>query len=156
MVGRILVLQGVVTVGSLDTQRISAMLSRGIQEVRVRVVGEVFLLGGKGVVQYAAVRTIGRMNALTLEHSGTRSLLRRVATLLEAAGVEDRVARELGLMVVEEEGQQQQQMLGVTPSGQWNVQGVRHHPSCLSVLDVKHPPASPIVSCTVRVSWCYL
>ena len=153
MVGRILVLLVVVTVGSLVTQRIDALLSRGNQGARVRVVGKVLL---EGVVQYAAVRTIGRMNALTLEHSGTRSLLRRVATLLEAAGVEDRVARELGLMVVEEEGQQQQQMLGVTPSGQWNVQGVRHHPSCLSVLDVKHPPASPIVSCTVRVSWCCL
>ena len=111
MVGRILELQGVVTVGSLVTQRKSTLLSRGIQGDRVRVVGEVFLLGGKGVVQYAAVRTIGRMNALTWEHSGTRSLLRRVlATLLEAARVEDRL---VGLMVVEEVGQQQE-MLAVT------------------------------------------
>ena len=153
MVGRILELQGVVTVGSLVTQRKSTLLSRGIQGDRVRVVGEVFLLGGKGVVQYAAVRTIGRMNALTWEHSGTRSLLRRVlATLLEAATVEDRV---VGLMVVEEVGQQQE-MLAVTHREQWNVQGVRHPQSYHSVLGVRHPPASPIVFYTVRVSWCCL
>ena len=63
MVGRTLVLQGVVTVGSLVTQRTDAFLSRGIQGDRVRVVGKVFLLGGEAVVQFVRTRNIG--SALT-------------------------------------------------------------------------------------------
>ena len=48
MVGRTVVLQGVVTIGGLVTQRINAFLSRGNQGVRVKVVGKIFLLGERG------------------------------------------------------------------------------------------------------------
>ena len=84
MVGRTRV-RDIVTVESLVTQRINAILSRVMLGVRVRVVEEVFLLGEKEDVQFAVARTIGRMSALTWEHSGTRSLPRKVgaATLLE-------------------------------------------------------------------------